>query len=125
MAGRIGDSPLIGCGGYANNRGAVSSTGHGESIMKVMLAREVTYNIENGDHPEQACQTALRKMFTLLDGQGGVIAVDCSGKVGKAFTTKRMPWATIAQHTLSYGIEPNEELADEACQETFRQNEFH
>ena len=43
-------SPLIGCGGFANKEDAVSTTGHGESIMTVLLAREVVYNMEAG-HP--------------------------------------------------------------------------
>ena len=49
MVGRIGDSPLVGCGGYANEFGGCSTTGHGESLMKMTLAREVIYNIEGGD----------------------------------------------------------------------------
>ncbi|KAG7276958.1 hypothetical protein CRUP_016448 [Coryphaenoides rupestris] len=49
MVGRVGDSPVIGAGGYADNRsGAVSCTGHGESILKVTLARLIIFNIEQG-----------------------------------------------------------------------------
>ena len=49
MQGRIGDTPMIGCGGYANEYGGCSTTGHGESLMKMTLAREVVYNIEKGN----------------------------------------------------------------------------
>lgn len=112
MTGRVGDSPLIGCGGFANKGGAVSTTGHGESIMKVLLAREVVYNMEAGHPPEKACKTALQSMFERVGGQGGVIAVDKHGQVGKSFTTKRMPWATVQEGVLKFGIEPNEEIVD-------------
>ena len=46
MKGRVGDDPLVGCGGYANKMGGATTTGVGESIMKLTLAREVVYNME-------------------------------------------------------------------------------
>ncbi|KAJ8308615.1 hypothetical protein KUTeg_013489 [Tegillarca granosa] len=58
--GRVGDSPIIGSGGYADNvSGAVSTTGHGESIMKVCLARHVTYLMEQGMSAQEASEKAL------------------------------------------------------------------
>ena len=116
MSGRVGDSPLIGCGGYANKEGAVSSTGHGESIMKVLLAREVVYNIEGGQPPETACDKALQSMFQTVGGQGGVIAINKHGQVGRGFTTKRMAWAAVEEGVLKFGIEPNEEMVVSNCQ---------
>lgn len=115
MPGRVGDSPLIGCGGYANEEGAVSTTGHGESIMKTLLAREVVCNMEGGYPPDFACTKALEKMFEQVGGQGGAIAINKHGKVGRGFTTKRMPWATITEGVLKFGIEPNEEISDACC----------
>lgn len=115
MPGRVGDSPLIGCGGYANKEGAVSTTGHGESIMKTLLAREVVCNMEGGYPPDFACTKALEKMFEQVGGQGGAIAINKHGKVGRGFTTKRMPWATITEGILKFGIEPNEEISDACC----------
>ena len=109
MTGRVGDSPLVGSGGYANQVGAVSTTGHGESIMKTLLAREVVHNMEQGSAPHQSCKAALKKMFEDVTGQGGVVAVDRWGEVGRHFTTKRMPWASVKEGWLHYGIEPNEE----------------
>ena len=116
MPGRVGDSPLIGCGGYANREGAVSTTGHGESIMKVLLAREVVYNIEGGHPPESACDKALQNMFQRVGGQGGVIAINNCGQVGWGFTTKRMAWATVVEDVLKFGIEPNEEIVEEVVE---------
>ena len=46
--GRVGDAPLVGCGGYANETGAATATGIGELIIKMTLTREVVYNMENG-----------------------------------------------------------------------------
>ena len=50
--GRVGDAPLVGCGGYANEIGAAAATGVGELIIKITLAREVVYNMENGQHAQ-------------------------------------------------------------------------
>ena len=52
MKGRIGDAPLVGCGGYANKHGAATACGHGEAIMKMTLAREVVHNMEIGQNAE-------------------------------------------------------------------------
>lgn len=64
MQGRIGDSPLIGCGGYANEHGGCSTTGHGESLMKMTLAREAVYNIEK-DHNAQVILTIISHFMGL------------------------------------------------------------
>lgn len=111
MAGRIGDSPLVGSGGYASKFGAASTTGHGESIMKTVLAREVVYNMERGADSQQACEVGLKRMFEDVSGQGGVIAIDRHGRVGKHCTTKRMAWASVKDRQLCYGIEPGEECS--------------
>jgi isoaspartyl peptidase/L-asparaginase-like protein (Ntn-hydrolase superfamily) len=52
LKGRVGDAPLIGCGGYANEEGSATIGGHGESIMKVTLARQVVYNMQNGQNAQ-------------------------------------------------------------------------
>ncbi len=46
--GRVGDAPLVGCGGYANETGVAAATGIGELIIKMTLTREVVYNMQNG-----------------------------------------------------------------------------
>ena len=48
LKGRVGDVPLVGCGGYANEVGTATTTGHGESIMRLTLARNVVYSMERG-----------------------------------------------------------------------------
>ena len=103
--GRIGDVPLIGCGGYADNRvGGVSTTGHGESIMKVNLAKLVLTYMETGMHVQEASDKALGYMRVRVNGPGGLIAIDADGNIGHAFTTKRMVWASIKDGKMETGI---------------------
>ncbi|XP_053315648.1 isoaspartyl peptidase/L-asparaginase-like [Spea bombifrons] len=109
MVGRTGDSPIIGSGGYADNFvGAVSTTGHGESIMKVTLARHVLFNIERGKSPKDAADQALDYMYNRVHGRGGLIVVSKTGEWSASFTTKRMAWAGIDGGVLSYGLNPGE-----------------
>ena len=109
MSGRVGDSPLIGCGGYANSVGAASTTGKGEQLMKMVLARDVVRNMEDGLNPAQACQKSVNRMVTSLQGLGGVIALDSHGEFGLAFSTQQMIWASVRCCVLKYGLEQGEE----------------
>lgn len=100
--GRVGDTPLVGCGGYADNTvGAVSATGHGEAITTVTLSRLALWLVEHkGMGPQQATEIALATMQQRCGGEGGggtggLILVDKKGEVAVAFTTQRMAWATI------------------------------
>ncbi|KAK6639581.1 hypothetical protein RUM43_007854 [Polyplax serrata] len=92
--GRLGDTPIPGCGGYANDCvGAVSATGRGESIMKVCLASRILNLIEQGMPVQQATDEALEYMGNMVGDAAGAIAVSCSGDIGISFITKRMAWA--------------------------------
>ena len=103
--GRVGDVPLIGSGGYADNRvGGVSTTGHGEAIMRVNLAKLVLTYMETGMHIQEASEKALGYMALRVNGSGGLIALDADGNMGHAFTTKRMVWASIKDGELETGI---------------------
>lgn len=103
--GRIGDVPLIGSGGYADNRvGGVSTTGHGESIMKVNLARLVLNYVETGMGIQEAADKALGYMSVRVKGNGGLIALDSNGNIGAAYTTKRMVWAYLKDGKLESSI---------------------
>ena len=103
--GRVGDVPLIGSGGYADNRvGGVSTTGHGEAIMRVNLAKLVLTYMEMGMHIQEASDKALGYMALRVNGSGGLIALDADGNMGHAFTTKRMVWASIKDGELETGI---------------------
>ena len=103
--GRIGDVPLIGSGGYADNRvGGVSTTGHGESIMKVNLAKLVLNYVEAGMGIQEAADKALGYMSVRVKGNGGLIALDADGNIGASFTSKRMVWASIKDGKLESSI---------------------
>src|SRR4029077_4512170 len=53
--GRIGDSPLVGCGCYADNEGAaISATGHGESVMKILMSKRASDFVSTGHSPQEA-----------------------------------------------------------------------
>ncbi|MCW4011790.1 MAG: isoaspartyl peptidase/L-asparaginase [Candidatus Bathyarchaeota archaeon] len=103
--GRVGDVPIIGSGGYADNRvGAVSTTGHGESILKVNLSKLVLNYMETGMSVQIATEKALGYMAVRVNGNGGLIAIDKDGNIGHGFTTKRMVWASIKDDDLESGI---------------------
>ena len=87
MAGRIGDSPIIGSGTYADNEGlAISCTGSGDIFMRVNAAHEANalYKYKNMT-PEQAAQGSIDQVKA-LDGRGGIIALDAKGVVGFGWT---------------------------------------
>jgi beta-aspartyl-peptidase (threonine type) len=107
MPGRVGDSPLIGCGGFADENSGISTTGHGESIMRVVLAKEVASLIDSGLHPNEACKRALQTMKRKVNGLGGAISLDKAGRIGFAFTTPRMAYAFVEHGgKLVSGIDP-------------------
>lgn len=91
LPGRVGDTPLIGCGTYAENGvGGVSCTGWGESIMKVMLAREVAEHLRSGNSPVDSAKAGVGILKERAGGLGGVICLDRYGNAGMAFNTPRM-----------------------------------
>jgi beta-aspartyl-peptidase (threonine type) len=87
MSGRIGDSPLVGCGTYAGENGAVSATGMGENIIRSVFAKSVHELL-----PGRAVKKALEKALT-YSPETGAIALDANGNAGYAFNTKHMAWA--------------------------------
>ena len=104
--GRVGDSSLIGCGCYADNRSAaVSTTGWGEPMMKLVLSKWAADRVEGGLAPQEVAQRALYYLKARLNGHGGVIIVDTSGRFGLAHNTPRMAWALRTQAGQSSGID--------------------
>jgi len=90
LPGRIGDSPLIGCGTYANPTGAASCTGGGEAIIKVLLAKTSVDLLDAGAGPAEAAQQAVALLARDVGGHAGVILVDRVGAVGYAHNTEEM-----------------------------------
>ena len=95
LPGRVGDSPLIGCGTYADRDGAVSCTGHGEAIVRVVLAREAVRLLENGIEPGAAASEAVAKLHEQTGSTGGLILIDRHGRIGYARNTTCMPVCSI------------------------------
>ncbi|AKU92083.1 isoaspartyl peptidase/L-asparaginase family protein [Vulgatibacter incomptus] len=94
-AGRVGDSPLPGCGLYADDAaGAVSATGQGEAIIRVVLSKHVCDRIAAGEPADVAAANALRELRR-VNGEGGIIAVDRHGRLGYATNAARMSRASI------------------------------
>jgi beta-aspartyl-peptidase (threonine type) len=92
--GRVGDSALVGCGCYADNLGgAVSSTGHGESIMKVVLAKAASDFVAAGKPPQEAADAAISLLAKRTEGPAGLIILDRQGRPGFAFSTRDMAYA--------------------------------
>ncbi len=88
--GRVGDSPLIGCGTYADTFCAVSATGHGEYFIRSAFAYDIAARLRYAGTPlQEACEAALATVSE-LGGGGGVIAIDAKGNVAMPFTTGRM-----------------------------------
>jgi L-asparaginase / beta-aspartyl-peptidase len=95
LPGRVGDSPLLGCGTYANEAGAVSCTGHGEAIMRLVLAKTAVDSLRAGTDVQLAAQMAVAELATKLHSSGGIILIDRLGKIGYARNTTHMPVCSI------------------------------
>src|SRR5271165_3277944 len=104
--GRLGDSSLIGCGCYANNESAaVSTTGWGEPIMKLVLAKWTADRIQAGNLPEWSAQEAMNYLQQRVNGHGGIIVLNTLGHIGIAHNTPRMAWAYRTIKNQEAGVE--------------------
>jgi L-asparaginase / beta-aspartyl-peptidase len=102
--GRLGDSSLIGCGCYADNESAAASTtGWGEPIMKLVLAKWTADRIAAGNLPEWSAQEAMNYLKQRVNGHGGIIVLDRQGHIGIAHNTPRMAWAYKTMHKKEAG----------------------
>lgn len=91
LPGRVGDSPLPGCGTYADEYGGVSCTGHGEAIMRVLMAKSALEYLRNGADPHAAASEAVNLLAAKTGSTAGLIIVDRNGRMGYARNTPRMP----------------------------------
>ena len=103
--GRVGDSSLIGCGVYADNRSAAASlTGWGEPIMKLVLGKWAVDRVPLLG-PEQSSQDAIAYLYARLQGHGGIILLGPDGRFGIAHNTPRMAWAVYDRQGLRAGTD--------------------
>lgn len=106
--GRVGDSSLIGCGCYADNlSAAVSLTGWGEPIMKLVLGKWAVDRVAAGASPDEAAHAAIAYLFDRLGGHGGIILLSPDGRVGLAHNTPRMAWGIQTAAGVEIGVTRN------------------
>jgi L-asparaginase / beta-aspartyl-peptidase len=91
LPGRVGDSPIVGAGGYADSRiGGASATGLGEGIMRSLLTFRAV-DLMSAFAAQSAAEVAIRLFAERFEGDGGVILLDRHGRVGIAHNTEHMP----------------------------------
>lgn len=94
LPGRVGDSPLVGCGAYADNHAAVSATGQGEALMKVVISKTACDLVIGGYTPQEAAEAAVAVLAERTGGQqGGLIVLDRRGRFGIAHNTSHIAYA--------------------------------
>lgn len=96
--GRVGDSALVGAGLYADNQlGACSTTGDGESIIPVVLAKTAIDALAQETHPDQAAQHAINTLIARVKGEAGCILLDRQGRIGWAYNSDNMAVAYMTE----------------------------
>ena len=112
--GRVGDTPLVGCGAYADNTtGAAAATGWGERLMRLVLSKSACDLLAQGWAPQAAAEHLIRQLEQRVAGYGGIIIVDRHGQVGLAHNTPNLSFAIIRpEEAISSGTEfPTQLLA--------------
>ena len=113
--GRVGDSPILGSGCLADNAtGCISTTGHGESLMRFTFASRWAAAVDGGAAPDSALAAQLRAMLDRLSGCGGAVCVDATGAPGIAFSTERMAWGyrSAGSGGVRHGVDRDAGAAD-------------
>ncbi|KAL0269290.1 UNVERIFIED_CONTAM: hypothetical protein PYX00_007080 [Menopon gallinae] len=105
--GRVGDTPIPGSGGYADDKiGAVSTTGQGESIMRACVAHRILMSMKGGKPTQQSTEEALKYMTSTVGNTAGAITLSNKGEIGIYFTSKRMGWAyKIGNNPIKAGVD--------------------
>jgi len=95
--GRVGDSPIIGAGTFADNRScAVSATGHGEYFIRATVAKDICARVQyTGADLSEATDLVVNRQLAEMGGSGGVIAVDPAGNIALTFNTAGMYRASV------------------------------
>ncbi len=106
LPGRVGDTPFLGGGIFASPKSAVVCTGVGEAFVETLTARYVDEKIAAGLHPQEAVEAALMRLWNLKRAQGGILALDASGRVGAAFNAGRFPVVIAINGKIISGFEP-------------------
>ena len=94
MPGRVGDAPIFGAGIYASQKVAVMGTGVGELFLVTLASGRVADLVENGVHPQEACESVIRFLGTRSTAPAGLLAIDVEGREGAAFRGGSLPVAS-------------------------------
>ena len=97
LPGRVGDSPLVGCGFYADENAAISCTGNGEDFTRLLIAKRVADNVARGMNARAAAEETVAYLGAKAEGTGGLIVVDRLGNVGFSWNSQHMVYAYLAQ----------------------------
>lgn len=91
LPGRVGDTPIIGCGVYADNQsGGVSMTGLGEGIIRLAVAKEICDRLADGKTPARVARQVLNRLVTRIRGAAGALVLTPNGRFAIAHVTPRM-----------------------------------
>src|SRR6266581_2333319 len=95
--GRVGDSPLVGCGFYADENAAISCTGDGEDFTRLLIAKRAADLVAHGETAREAAATAIAFLGAKATGTGGLIMVDRKGNIGFAWNSQHMKHAYMTE----------------------------
>ncbi|MBV8822279.1 MAG: isoaspartyl peptidase/L-asparaginase [Ktedonobacteraceae bacterium] len=95
--GRVGDSPLVGCGYYADDNAAISCTGHGENFVRLLLAKRAADFVARGATARDAAEASIALLNAKLGSHGGLIIVDRLGNVGFTWNATNMAHAYMTE----------------------------
>ncbi len=111
LPGRVGDSPIVGCGAYADNQtGAVSATGEGEFLMRIIASKTACDFIAQGMNAQEAADATIALLAERTSGSGGLIVLDRQGRTGIAHNASYIAHAIVtADGKVASGIEYRKE----------------
>jgi len=95
--GRVGDSPLVGCGFYADDNAAVSCTGDGEDFTRLLIAKRAADCVAHGETARDAATTTIAFLGAKATGTGGLIIIDRKGNIGFAWNSQNMSHAYMTE----------------------------
>jgi len=114
LPGRVGDSPGVGHGVFADDySAAISCTGTGETFMKAGIARRIAWRVEDGFSAQEAAEEALDYMKARVGGDGGAVVLDLRGNIGIYWNSEQMAWAYGKDGLLHTGINVGEDFVEE------------
>ncbi len=115
--GRVGDSPLVGCGAYADDlSGAAAATGSGESLMRIVTSKTAVDFMADACSAQEAADAVIQRLWERVRGYGGVILIDRDGNVGLAHNTPNLSFAYItADSEMVPGAVASEEMPGRAA----------